>query len=132
MVCNVEVFVNGLKEKEDDQKEKLKMICNGYEIYRKEFKDPIIKAKELIKEQQKEEECPYITSIDINSEYSEADKEEIRYEMKQIEHLPLWVKRIFHCSVMDHYTMFIASRYFEDINDLITLETAVRRFYGNL
>ena len=28
--------------------------------------------------------------------------------------------------------MFIASRWFDDINDLITLETSVRRFYGNL
>ena len=33
---------------------------------------------------------------------------------------------------MDHYTIFIASRYFESLDDFINLELGVKRFYGNM
>ena len=67
------------------------------------------------------------------NDFSNEAYEDIRFVLKPFEEiLPLKIKRIFKMSRMDHYTMFIASRWFDSIDDFINLEIGVKRFQGNM
>ena len=58
---------------------------------------------------------------------------DIRFILKPFEEiLPLQLKRIFNVSTMDQYTMFIASRWFESIEDHINLMMSTKRFQLNI
>ena len=130
-IVKCEVDVNGMKDTSEQQRTNMEYIQERHSKYI-EFKEAIEVAKRKIKEQGIEEKCPYIESMETNEEYERMDLSEIRYEMKEITNLPLWIKRNFNISTMDHYSMFIASRWFETLDDYISLEKGIRRFYGNM
>ena len=66
-------------------------------------------------------------------DFSHVSYEDIQYLLRPFEEqLPLKIKRYFNIAMMDHYTMFIASRHFESIEDFINLEMCTRRFQGNM
>ena len=76
--------------------------------------------KELIK---------VIQEIDKENDYTKESYEDIRFFLKPFEEqLPLKIKRLFNISVMDQYTMFISSRYFDSFDDYINLIMTTRRF----
>ena len=73
-----------------------------------------------------------VNEIEADKDYSKQAYEDIRYLLRPFEYLPLKIKRLFNIATMDHYTMFIASRHFESIEDFINLEMGVKRFNGNM
>ena len=61
--------------------------------------------------------------------YSIETYENIRYVLRSLdEFLPFKIKKCFNISTMDYYTMFIASRWFDSIDDHINLIIGVKRF----
>ena len=103
-------------------KEGIILIKDWIETKKQEFAEKE-KFKELVR---------VITEIDNEKDYSQQSYEDIRYLLRPFEYLSLRIKRIFNISTMDHYTMFIASRHFETIEDFINLELGVKRFNGNM
>ena len=108
--------------------------------YKRNVKEGIPFIKEWIQTKKEEyaENEPFtelvrvITEIETEHDYSQQSYEDIRYLLRPFEYLPLKIKRLFNISTMDHYTMFIASRHFESIDDFINLELGVKRFNGNM
>ena len=104
------------------------------------FKEGILLIKEWIKlkSQELEENENFIELIRVLNEIikekdlSENAYEDIRYLLRPFEYIPLSIKRIFNIGMMDLYTIFIASRHFNSINDFINLELCTRRFNGNM
>ena len=59
--------------------------------------------------------------------------EEIRYILRPFEeNLPLKIKRLFNIATLDNYTIFIASRHFETVDDHINLVMTSKRFKLNM
>ena len=74
-----------------------------------------------------------IQEIEQEKDYSNEAYEDIRFVLTPFDELiSLKIKRIFNISRMDNYTMFIASRWFDTIDDYINLELGVKRFQGNM
>ena len=94
-------------------KEGIPFIKEWIEIKREEFAEQD-EFKELVR---------VITEIEQENDYSHQAYEDIRYLLRPFEYLPLKIKRLFNIATMDHYTMFIASRHFETIDDFINLES---------
>ena len=70
-----------------------------------------------------------IEEILQDQDFSKNAFEDIRFVLTPFEEqLPLKIKRKFNVSKMDQYTMFIASRWFETIDDYINLIMTTRRF----
>ena len=87
-----------------------------------------IKETEDFKEVQR-----VIQEIENEHDFSDEAYEDIRFILRPFEEtLPLKIKRIFNISVMDQYTMFIASRWFNSIEDHINLVLGVKRFNQNM
>ena len=110
----------------------MKEIINHYTKYIKEFKEPMKIIKEIVKKEKKEDECCYLDQLEINNEYGIEDMNLLKKEMKLLETIPLSIKRIFNISTMNNHTMFIASRWFETIEDYINLETSTPKYLGNM
>ena len=102
------VKINQLENHLQDQYNQFTEICNHYQTYRL-FKDPIEESKEIIKKEELQEHCEYIMNMNTNTLYGNENREQIRHELRQIEYLPLRIKRYFNIARMDHYTMFITS-----------------------
>ena len=84
--------------------------------------------KEYFNELQKKLEI-----IQQEKNYSKELYEDIRYLLKQFdETLPLQIKRKFEIVTLDNYTIFIASRHFETIEDHINLIQVSRRLKQNI
>ena len=63
-----------------------------------------------------------ITEIEQEQDFSKQSYEDIQFVLRPFEdQLSLKIKRIFNISMMDQYTMFIASKYFDSIEDHINL-----------
>ena len=74
-----------------------------------------------------------IQEIENDHDFTNEAFEDIRFILRPFEEiLPLKIKRIFNISVMDQYTMFIASRWFDSIEDHINLVFGVKRFNQNM
>ena len=74
-----------------------------------------------------------LSEIQNQNNYSKTSYENIRYFLRPFEeYIPLTIKRIFDIAMMDQYTMFIASRWFETIEDHINLIKTTRRFKLNM
>ena len=73
-----------------------------------------------------------VTEIQNDQDFSKDAYEDIRYLLRPFEYIPLKIKRIFNIGTLDNYTMFIASRHFETIDDFINLELCTSRFNGNM
>ena len=73
-----------------------------------------------------------VKEIEKDKDYSKHAYEYIRYLLRPFEYIPLKIKRLFNICTLDNYTMFIASRHFESIEDFINLEMGVKRFNGNM
>ena len=74
-----------------------------------------------------------IQEIQHDQDYSKNSFLDIQFLLRPFEEqISLKIKRLFDLSRMDHYTMFIASRWFETIEDFINLEMCTRRFQGNM
>ena len=66
-------------------------------------------------------------------DYTEDSYEDIRYLLRPfVKYLPLKIKRIYNISTMDYYSMFIASMWFNTIDDHINLILGVKRFNENM
>ena len=90
------------------------------------------KKEEFEEKEEFKELIRVVNEIEQENDYSKQAYEDIRYLLRPFEYLPLRIKRLFNIATMDHYTMFIASRHFESIEDFINLETGVKRFNGNM
>ena len=74
-----------------------------------------------------------MNEIQNENDYSQNAFEDIRFVLNPFEEeLPLKIKRIFNLSRMDHYTMFIATRWFDSIDDHINLTFVAKRFRCNM
>ena len=74
-----------------------------------------------------------IQEIENEHDFTYEAYEDIRFILRPFEEtLPLKIKRIFNISTMDQYTMFIASRWFNSIEDHINLVLGVKRFNQNM
>ena len=74
-----------------------------------------------------------VDEIYTEKDYSEDSYLDIRYLLKPFDKsLPLQLKQIFNISTLDNYSIFIASRHFQTINDFINLELLSSKFYGNM
>ena len=73
-----------------------------------------------------------VKEIETENDYSKDAFDDIRYLLRPFEYIPLKIKRIFNIGTLDNYTMFIASRHFESIDDFINLEIGIKRFNGNM
>ena len=109
--------------------------------YKEKIEEGIPIIKEWLQQNNKEKENSeeynelerVIDEIQKDNDYSEDTYLNIKFVLKPLyEQIPLKIKRIFNLSTMDHYTMFIASRWFKTIYDLINLEIGVKRFQGNM
>ena len=109
------------------------------------YKQQIETGIQLIQEWMKKEQSNLGDSLDYKElkrviqeiidekDYSNESFEDIQYVLRPFEEvIPLKIKRIFNISVMDHYTMFIASRWFDTIDDHINLILSTKRFQLNL
>ena len=90
------------------------------------------KKEEFEEKEEFKELIRVVNEIEQENDYSKQAYEDIRYLLRPFEYLPLKIKRLFNIATMDHYTMFIASRHFESIDDFINLELGVKRFNGNM
>ena len=88
------------------------------------------KQEEFAEKEEFKELVRVVTEIENENDFSKQAYEDIRYLLRPFEYLPLKIKRLFNIATMDHYTMFIASRHFESIDDFINLEMGVKRFNG--
>ena len=87
-----------------------------------------IKEKEEFKEVER-----VIKEIEIEEDFSKDAFLDIRFILKPFdETIPLQIKRIFNVSTLDNYTTFIASRWFETIEDFINLELSTSKYQGNM
>ena len=102
--------------------EGIPLIKEWIEVKRQEFKNnnDFSELEKIVKE------------IENDKDYSNDAYEDIRYLLRPFEYIPLKIKRIFNIGTLDNYTMFIASRHFESIDDFINLEMGVKRFNGNM
>ena len=93
----------------------------------------MIKQDQLIKETEDFKELDKVLKeIDNDKDYSKDSFLDIQFLLRPFEEqLPLKIKRLFNISLLDNYTIFIASRHFETIDDFINLELSTRRFKGN-
>ena len=73
-----------------------------------------------------------IKEIEKDQDFSKDAFEDIRYLLRPFEYIPLKIKRLFNIGTLDNYTLFIASRHFESIEDFINLECCTKRFNGNM
>ena len=73
-----------------------------------------------------------LDEIERMNDYSMESYLDIQFQLKQTSLIPLRIKRMFNASQMDHYTMFLSTKYFETIEDFINLEMGVKRFNGNM
>ena len=103
-------------------KEGISLIKEWIQTKKEEFEEKE-EFKELVR---------VVTEIEQENDFSKQSFEDIRYLLRPFEYLPLRIKRLFNIVMMDHYTMFIASRHFESIDDFINLELGVKRFNGNM
>ena len=60
-----------------------------------------------------------IKEIEKDNDYSKDAYEDIRYLLRPFEYLPLKIKILFTIGTLDNYTIFIASRHFESIEDFV-------------
>ena len=100
----------------------ISLINKWIELKRQEFKDNN-DFNELIR---------VINEIETEKDYSNDAYEDIRYLLRPFEYIPLQIKRIFNIGTLDNYTIFIASRHFETIEDFMNLELCTKRFNGNM
>ena len=107
----------------------LKLVFDGIQIVKQWMNE----QKEYSKETESFNELVKVMNEIIDEkDLSEIAYEDIRYLLRPFEEeLPLKIKRIFNIAMMDHYTMFIASRHFKTIEDYCNLEIGIRRFQGN-
>ena len=113
---------NNQSKETDRIKEGIPLIKEWIELKKHEFEEND-DFKELVR---------VMTEIEKDQDFSKQSYNDIRYLLRPFEYLPLRIKRLFNIATMDHYTMFIASRHFETIDDFINLELGVKRFYGNM
>ena len=73
-----------------------------------------------------------INEIEKDEDFSNDAYEDIRYLLRPFEYIPLKIKRLFNIGTLDNYTIFIASRHFNTIEDYINLEMGIKRFNGNM
>ena len=74
-----------------------------------------------------------INEIQNDQDFSKDSYEDIRYVLRPFENsLSLNIKKLFNISTMNQYSMFIASRYFDSIDDHINLILATTKFNENL
>ena len=73
-----------------------------------------------------------INEIEQDKDYSKDAYEDIRYLLRPFEYIPLKIKRLLNIGTLDNYTIFIASRHFESIDDFINLELSTSKFNGNM
>ena len=92
----------------------------------------IIKKQEFKNNNDFSELEKIVKEIEKDKDYSNDAYEDIRYLLRPFEYIPLKIKRIFNIGTLDNYTMFIASRHFESIDDFINLEMGIKRFNGNM
>ena len=102
--------------------EGIPLIKEWIETKRSEFENNT-DFKELIR---------VINEIEKDKDYSKDAYEDIRYLLRPFEYIPLKIKRLFNIGTLDNYTIFIASRHFESIDDYKNLEMGVKRFNGNM
>ena len=98
------------------------------------IKEWLNKQEDNIKEK---EECKevkrVIKEIEAEKDWSKESYLDIRFILKPFDEiLPLQIKRIFNVSTLDNYTTFIASRWFETIEDFINLELSTSKYQGNM
>ena len=98
------------------------------------IKEWLIKQEDNIKEKEEYKEVErVIKEIETEEDWSENSYLDIRFILKPFdETLPLKIKRIFNVSTLDNYTTFIASRWFETIEDFINLELSTSKYQGNM
>ena len=70
--------------------------------------------------------------IQQENDFSENAYEDIRYLFRSFEFIPLKLKRIFNIAMMDQYTMFISTRFFDSLEDHINLVMSTSRFKYNM
>ena len=112
---------NSIKRKQNIQ-EGIVLIKEWIELKRTEYENND-NFNELIR---------VINEIETEKDYSNDAYEDIRYLLRPFEYIPLNIKRIFNIGTLDHYTIFIASRHFETIEDFMNLELCTKRFNGNM
>ena len=87
-----------------------------------------MKGKEEMKEIER-----VIKEIEYEKDYSKESYEDIRYVLRPFEEIhPLEIKRLLNISMMDQYTMFITTRYFDTIEDHINLVLTTKRYELNI
>ena len=74
----------------------------------------------------------YLKKIKEEGNYSKESYEMIQSILRELDRVPLKMRRMFNASRMDNYTMYLSSMYFETIDDLINLEMMTSRFQGNI
>ena len=97
------------------------------------IKEWINEQSEEVKETENYKELKRVLREIIDEkDYSKDAYLDIQFVLKPFELLPLKIKRLFDTSTLDNYTSFIASRYFENIEDFINLELSTSKFQGNM
>ena len=109
-------------KRENKIQEGIPLIKEWIEIKKQEFEKNDY-FKELIR---------VINEIEKDKDFSHDAYEDIRYLLRPFEYIPLKIKRLFNIGTLDNYTIFIASRHFESIEDFINLELCTSRFTGNM
>ena len=107
---------------ENKIKEGIPLIKEWIQIKKHEFEDNT-DFKELIR---------VIKEIETDQDFSNDAYEDIRFLLRPFEYIPLKIKRLFNIGTLDNYTIFIASRHFNTIDDYINLELCTSRFNGNM
>ena len=107
-----------------------KQIQQGFPL----IKEWMIKQPQYIKETEEFKELlRVVDEIYKEEDYSKDSYEDIRYILKPfLNSLSLKIKRIFNISTLDNYAIFIASRWFDTIDDYINLELSTSKFTGNM
>ena len=87
-----------------------------------------IQTEETKQTEQFKEANKVIIEIENEKDFSETAYEDIKYILRPFQHLPLNIKRLLNISMMHQYSMFIAARYFDSIDDYINLILGIKNF----
>ena len=114
--------MGNLNSRKQNIQEGIPLIKEWIEVKRQEFKNnnDFSELEKIVKE------------IEKDQDYSKDAFEDIRYLLRPFEYIPLKIKRMFNIGTLDNYTIFIASRHFESIDDYINLEMGIKRLNGNM